>query len=1005
MIERIIKAVKRGNKKRSINITIGAVVGFLLSCTAVMGADEYLWIKNDGGGIKFNTAKTTEFDGTDGTWNEANPYNKNSWDGTTYTNNMTLLSTTNNGKDNNGIDISYGLRLSGDLGEFEFINKGNIKSDYKAIDFTVTTLSKLINHGNIGGPDDDNGIDIFGSHIDELSNNGNISDSTEKAIYLHRYSTIKELNNNGNIDIRYGVYMEDSKINNFTNNGNISSSFCTTLLVDSEINILENYGSVRSSLDLYNESTINVLRNTGTIFGEDYAINNEGGTINDLYNYGILMNSDRMVDTIVNTGTLTLDNFGLIFKADVGKYTATEGDFKNFGKTFEAGGYTIINAKAEGSFDNIVKTESILSSELSGDKAYVLNGIINTLEVNKNIFLQEVNNSVINAYKTAIVMNGNESYLELNNTKVNGGFDGSSPTILVGGTNNFLTIKGDTIVNGDMESTGTLNTLILSGKENNTRSTRDDSMNIFNKITNFGRIEIENNVTFFEIAQVTGVERITIKEDGTLNLRLQAGASPIDKATHALTTGNTGLTIAGKENTDDRAGTLNFMTNGIGTNTVIDMGGINLENVKLSTSSIIDEFEVLGAGSLSGNEGDIKLGVNGDLSGIYKDISSDGYIKYKALPNHINYDSLNKIYQSSITHDNNVNALREMIYSTGKSEQWLNLLSFAGDIYTGSPYSYSSELSRKSMGMFRDIVTENSFRPDLDKWLIMGGLTHADSGTKDTYYGRNYHGFDTGTSNTKVDMKLTGAYMLAKYGYSENISLGVTVGGNKSEAEMSMSKVKGNSGYIGAFAENYKGNLTLKAGAGIQYSEYDADRRTLGESYSEKYSDMAYDIYLNGRYSHNIGTNLFLEPYGTLSYTYVDQNGIDEGSEALAIKTDSKSFDYTVGKMGVDLKKVIPHEKGKSTLSAGVSYTKILDGADEEFITGRFKGGTDFDILVAHKNEHSIGLNAKYTLELEDGILFDVKGTYAVERDSHNGAGKNKTKGEWIVGTGLGYKF
>ena len=34
-----------------------------------------------------------------------------------------------------------------------------------------------------------------------------------------------------------------------------------------------------------------------------------------------------------------------------------------------------------------------------------------------------------------------------------------------------------------------------------------------------------------------------------------------------------------------------------------------------------------------------------------------------------------------------------------------------------------------------------------------------------------------------------------------------------------------------------------------------------------------------------------------------------------------------------------------------------------------------------------------------------MKGTYAVEGDSDNQSGKNKTKGEWIVGAGLGYKF
>ena len=39
MIEKIMRAVKSNNKKRGRNITIGAVVGMLLSCTSVMGAD------------------------------------------------------------------------------------------------------------------------------------------------------------------------------------------------------------------------------------------------------------------------------------------------------------------------------------------------------------------------------------------------------------------------------------------------------------------------------------------------------------------------------------------------------------------------------------------------------------------------------------------------------------------------------------------------------------------------------------------------------------------------------------------------------------------------------------------------------------------------------------------------------------------------------------------------------------------------------------------------------
>ncbi len=506
-----------------------------------------------------------------------------------------------------------------------------------------------------------------------------------------------------------------------------------------------------------------------------------------------------------------------------------------------------------------------------------------------------------------------------------------------------------------------------------------------------------------------------------------------------------------------KGGTLNIITNGLGVGGVIAMSEIPVtrdmttnigstvldsskENLYVKTDSIIHSATVYKEGDVASyattqaQVGDIKVTVNPDILAVPPnpdppidppvdppiDPPVDPPIKPPVYSGP-RYNQLNRIYKSLIANGDNINAiypttsitlLSEYLNYPVQSESTItdmalgNLLTLLNEIYTASPYSFSNELSRESMELYSDVIIDNPFKARDKEWMIYGGLLHESVDLKDTYYGRNYHGFDTGSSDTDADMKLTGAYMLAKYGYSENLSLGVTLGGNKSEAEMSTSKVKGNSGYLGAFAENYRGNLTLKAGAGVQYSEYDADRSTLrGHSYSDKYSDMTYDIYLNGRYSHQVGDNLFLEPYATLSYTYVDQDGANEGNKTLAIETDSKSFDYTVGKVGVDLKKVIPHEKGKSTLTAGVSYTKILDGADEEHITGRFKGGSDFDILVAHKNEQSIGLNAKYALELENGVVFDVKGSYSVEEDSHNSSSKNKSKGEWIVGAGIGYKF
>ena len=1073
MIEKIMKAVKSGNKKRGRNITIGAVVGMLLSCTVVMGADVVgLDIKKEDSGIEFSKDGTGFTPGKKEAPNN-DPYLDNSWEENTktYTNNSLISGTSTN-------TAGYGIKIDGQ---------------------SKTTELTLVNKALILGKTSFSSKDGYGIYISDLgsssnfvlTNDGLISgiSSSNYGIGLQSLSTIAKLTNNGlisgiqtNGNTGMGIY-NNSTITDLTNNGLIlgSGPYSGTGILNLDGKSIENVinkglisalgsGSRDNTKGINNGGVITKVDNAGVIYGDGYAISNGSGSgkdiTNGVNNYGLLgsgystksvTNGLTIVDSSDTGGKNKIKNYGLAFTADSsankyiggGKSSSSETNpsidyHNNFGKihqniSIDGVSYDIINADAEvDPTSKEIKNWKSLSLEegkltyydssetsdkeesISPDKKYILNGIEDTLKVSGEN--NELNNSVINAYKTAVVMDKGMSTLTLDNTVVNGGISKGSTTInitengstltlkgdsiinsantaiAVAGKNNTVVLSGNTIVNGKMESTGS-NSLVLNGKT-------EGSMNMLHDISGFTNMNIDNNVTFFEDITIDGTKTVTVKETGILNLRLKKSDaltySTISTAVHALSdrTGTHEMVIKGTS--ADKSGTLNFITNGIGKKILVNMKNIELKNIKVKTNSIIDKVDL----DTYKDEGYIYLGAGSDLYGIVN-------------PRANKYNSLNKIYKSiyNSTNEKNLDGLRDILGMTylgdnydynnaTDKEQLENLLTYLNNIYTGSPYSYSSELSRRSMGMFRDIVTENEFRPNQDKWLIMGGLTHADGGTKDTYYGQNYHGVDVGTAETDTDMKLTGAYMLAKYGYSENLSLGLTLGGNKSEAEMSTSKVKGNSGYLGAFAENYRGNLTLKAGAGVQYSEYDADRRVIGgDSYSDKYSDIAYDIYLNGRYSHQVGDNLFLEPYATLSYTYVDQDGANEGNKTLAIETDSKSFDYTVGKVGVDLKKVIPHEKGKSTLSAGVSYTKILDGADEEHITGRFKGGSDFDILVAHKNEHSIGLNAKYALELENGVLFDVKGTYSVERDSHNGSGKNKTKGEWIVGAGLGYKF
>ena len=847
-----------------------------------------------------------------------------------------------------------------------------------------------------------------------------------------------------------------SGISNITTPGNITvmGKITNTGIISGSGN--DNGNS--TGYGIYNGSsgTMGTITNTGVIYGKDNAIKNDkdiddnAGTITAANNYGILV-------TKGNSGVdgLTLsNNYGLIIKNEgenQGDITAGTTETQDIPIPFyDAEGNIMGERKV--TIENVTGKNDDKKSSFDGNKEnYILNALTNTYKVtgeNNN-----VTGSIINAYGTAVVFGdtGDNNQLTLSGTIVNGGIDEDDsnldptvkvPAILGSGNGDNLILQSgkikytdngeeksatqNTIVNGNIDmgagddtltiGDGTILNGTLDGGEGNdilnfgissgakSIPAKSQGVNIIHNISNFQKMNINTNVTLFEKTletygketdlKVTGADEIKIGKNGTLTLRINSSKMGSgDEAGkiigHALY-GNTG------EISSTDGGKLLLALNGAGNENIISFGSTTLgdglvpEKGTLDTTSALHTLERI-------DDKDVKVIVRQNIPGFFE------------IPE---YEKLNKIYHGILS-------VKDLIANFNVDDESLSIfLGYLNDIYAGNPYSYSSELSRKSVGMFRDIATENQFKPELNKWLIMGGLTHVDGGTKDTYYGKGYYTYDIGSSDMNADTKITGAYMLGEYGVSDTLTYGVLIGGNKLKSELSNgSKVDGDALYMGAYVKKYVGNLKVTGGLGLQYEDYDADRIAINKvasslaepvmKYCDNYNDMTYDIYLNGRYSHNIGENLFLEPYGTLSYTYIKQDSADEGSKVLAIETDSKSFDYTAAKVGVDIKKVIPHEKGKSILSAGVSYTRLLTGADEENITGRFKGenATDFDILVAHKNEQSIGLNAKYALELESGILFDVKGSYSLERDSHNGTGKNRAKGEWIVGAGIGYKF
>ncbi|MCB8566756.1 beta strand repeat-containing protein, partial [Fusobacterium ulcerans] len=308
MIEKIMKAVKSGNKKRGRNITIGAVVGMLVSCTAVMGADNYLWIREDNGTIEYNTAITTDASGTDGNWNEANPYNQNEWNENTYINNAVLSSSGDNGKTSWG--ICYALKLSGDLNGKNFTNNGSITAGADSASsyfnygiYNEGTIGVLTNDGLIAATLLENGSSSYGIYnegtIGSLINNGSII-SRLSGINVYACS-IGSLINNGSITSKsgYGINVSsNAKITTLTNTGLVAGK--QGIIVD----------------DTDNSAKMTTLTNTGLIAGKDGVGIDVRPKLSNLTNTGVIIGTGKDYEAIgiINYGDNieTLKNIGLI---------------------------------------------------------------------------------------------------------------------------------------------------------------------------------------------------------------------------------------------------------------------------------------------------------------------------------------------------------------------------------------------------------------------------------------------------------------------------------------------------------------------------------------------------------------------------------------------------------------------------------------------------------------------------------------------------------------------
>lgn len=942
----------------------------------------------------------------------------------------------------------YGILEQNSLGNYSWYNNNSINDQIKIDDSFSNKNFSIINSGIIYDKREDDELDnfnvgngiflkalsikllqnsgiIFGEEqgiylkeniiIDKLENEGIIGLTSENGVYLQLESSIETFINKGEISgygANYsgnGMYLSSSNITNFINLGSIKGKS------NNEGKSYTGNGIYLSSSKIENFTNIGIVNGKiGQNISEGYKagngiFNNQGIDVK-FSNFGIIVGEVKAI----HTDNVLGENLGLLIDG-AGKTDDTFKIVVGESKKIEDGEYAeyeIKNTftKGEYKYSNIASRENdITLSDTDNKDKLIINGYSKGLKINSDLILS---NSIVNSYTTAINIDGGN--FTGDNIIVNGGIDKKSATIKGNDSTDNLTLKGDSVVNGNIDLgagddnltisdsvqiNGDLldedgdDTLTFNTNGISTFSSEDDNnINIFNKVEGFENINVATDVTLFESAEVTGAKNIAIQKDGNLILRIDGTEKDGEGNVvgHALS-GNTGVISS-------EGGKLLLALNGVGEGETIDFGNNKLDSsikgneIGYTSGITLDTTSLLH--SLAKGEG------NTVIVNTVENLPTD------FMPASIDYSKLNSIYQSMRITDQ----VKE--FDVTDDKKLSGFTSYLNDIYAGNPYSFSSELSRKSVNMFSDVVMGRDLHPEVNKWAIYGGLTHIDGGTKDTYFGKGYYTYDIGSKDIDVDSKITGMYAQGEYGVNETLNLGVIFGGNQSESEINnSSKVEGDSFYLGAYAKKYLGNLRLLAGVGYQYGDYEVDRVAVGyegitttRTFDSNYNDNTFNIYAQGKYSNKLAENLYLEPSVALDYTYVNQEGASENG-VLAIETDSKDFNYTTAKFGVDLRKDIPTTTATHSLVAGAYYNRMLDGYEEENITGRFVGGSDFDILVSPSNKHEVGLRAKYEVELNNGVTFDVKGSYTFERESYSGENKNEHKVEWIVGAGIGYRF
>ena len=803
------------------------------------------------------------------------------------------------------------------------------------------------------------------------------------------------------------------------------------------------FNSTNIVSDTLNLGSIDFMTSIGNIYNKAYIGNldgrnileNEGTTITLRENKKLKNFGDVAVDNNAIASTEKIENYGLI-NFETGDYDTLKSVNKivNKGIVLESPNLKEISPNStilkddKGRLIKNYANSSIADTEIN-------NGILNAFDVTMDKNLEVKNNSVFNIYKAKIEDNKkisfNNSTLNMSYTLIENGIEmefKNNSNIgnmkVIGQTSSLLkklTIDNTTNVGSIMISDVDIEAINLVANEdivnknmvlriNDFETSPDKNVNTFVS-TN---VDLLGNSTTLGNITVKDGGRLTIGESTLFKNGLDDNVAPDDYYKKDIKIEGNGKILIGIDPYDisgvKELGQGNNLTDSV--KGQVDTTDPNMllaqDQLNIDADSLLHDIVIMPKYSFNYVDGahevrnKYKIVVAKDLAiplpddkplqvtpaipitpGTSVTPSTPTVPATPAKPK--DYGELNAIYRSIVTADK----VKE--FKVYNNDELKGFYRYLRDIYVNSPYTTTIGSSLDNLSMLREKALFE-IKPNLNKWAVVGGVVYNDNETK-------YK-----VSTTEVDTKTTGAYAKGEYGLKEDTTLGLILGGTNSKTDLSTGKVKSSSAYVGAYAKKYVNNFKFTLGTAVDFAEDKVKRDAIGyegivetSRSSAKQKSRAFDLYTELAYSKNLGKNFYIEPKFGLSYSRVRRGAVTENDGIVNLHVNSKTFNETKARVGLDLKKIIVSGNTIHNFIINTAYERILNGAKATTIKANVVGGSEFNILVPEREKGRTTTGIEYKLENKFGLLFNLKVDYGF---SH-GSNKKSTR----FSTGLGYKF